>query len=658
MWVDHFTELLNRESRAAHQSLIEPTPKSTHHTIQTYSSSQQRTSISPTASRLKTKRSKTSIEKPKAKKPLKTYGKSSQDIFEFHGGSDGELGNTPRIDFGHNAEQRKSNEKRKIDRASSRRGSQDEGVARKLITSSGGDTELLSTDPKINELLSTAEKDGFVQSSMPPPASKSTSSDQPQRSQTDKIPTSANPAPLGPATTNLLPSATAIYHESQSDDTMSAPMRPSRGKYDEKRPQDLAQSVHLQSMCSDEATRRVDLHLTGSQASSLGALEVIPNKTIATEGTKRSTNVSEEFDLHLESSHLDSPLDPQMSTTINPVVLLPALTDTESAQDELSLSIPEAASKTVTKSTKASKRKRDVDDEPLDELGSDDNALGLPKEHYQPRPSKRRSGGGDGEIVVPADFSKRPEAIGKRKRKTKRHKTTAFQELLPKDEDADEDEEIKVVPDPRFEIPEKKTPKTSTESDQPDVERIDNTEEIQPEALPEPNQAVKSTSQKKRGRPKKVVTTISEEIVLHEVDTDHDQEGVEIEEHVISATAKKSRQRSKTKETATPLTDGQDNNNNNNVGPAAQDDSEAPPASTNILNDITGNINLPNPMTNSSPSMSPIKHNAPPQTPHKSTSLALKGPDKHSPISIGKVSYRVGLSKRARIAPLLRIVRK
>ena len=30
----------------------------------------------------------------------------------------------------------------------------------------------------------------------------------------------------------------------------------------------------------------------------------------------------------------------------------------------------------------------------------------------------------------------------------------------------------------------------------------------------------------------------------------------------------------------------------------------------------------------------------------------------HSPLGLGKVPYRVGLSKKARIAPLLRIVRK
>ncbi|KAE8377044.1 hypothetical protein BDV26DRAFT_293599 [Aspergillus bertholletiae] len=62
----------------------------------------------------------------------------------------------------------------------------------------------------------------------------------------------------------------------------------------------------------------------------------------------------------------------------------------------------------------------------------------------------------------------------------------------------------------------------------------------------------------------------------------------------------------------------------------------------------------------------------PPETPKKSVRELIapsmeigtsgkganKGPGKHSPISTGKVPYRVGLSRRARIAPLLKIVRR
>ena len=646
-----FKELLNRESRAAHQSLIEPTPKSAYPAIGAHSSSQQQTPTSPTASRLKTKRSKTSVEKPKAKKPPKTYGKSSQDIFEFHGGSDGELDTTQRMELAHKPKNSKSNEKKRIDRAVSRQGSQNEGVLRKTITSSGEDTEILSTEPKRHKVSSAAEEEGFSQGSMHPPASKSTSFDQPQRSQKDTMPKTADPLASESSTSSILPPAAVTYLGTHSDDRFSAFMRPT----DEYCSQDLAQSVKFQSMRSDEATRRLDLKLTEKSASSSSAFEILPSTTVNNEGTNRTNNVSEEFNLRLGSSLVDSALEAHMSTTINPAVLLPAPTDTDSAQDELSLSVPEAAGSNVAKPPKAPKRKRTTDEEPLDDLDFDDNALGVPKEHYQPRPSKRRAGGGDNEIIVPTDFSKKPEALGKNKRKTKRHKTTAFQELLPKDED--EDEEMKVVPDPRFEIPEKKTPKPSTESDQPDLERHDNSEDIRPEAQIEPNQAPKSTGQKKRGRPKKVVSDLSEEIVVDEIEADHNHDSIEIDEHLVSATAKKSRKKTKTKETAPPIIDEQDNTNDG--APAAQDDSEAPLANTSILNETNGNTIPPNHTTQSPPSTSPAKANAaPPETPHKPTTPAPKGPDKHSPISSGKVAYRVGLSKRARIAPLLRIVRK
>jgi hypothetical protein len=48
----------------------------------------------------------------------------------------------------------------------------------------------------------------------------------------------------------------------------------------------------------------------------------------------------------------------------------------------------------------------------------------------------------------------------------------------------------------------------------------------------------------------------------------------------------------------------------------------------------------------------------PTQTPTKREVDKEKGPDKHSPLQSGKVPYRVGLSRRMRIEPLLKIVKK
>lgn len=52
-------------------------------------------------------------------------------------------------------------------------------------------------------------------------------------------------------------------------------------------------------------------------------------------------------------------------------------------------------------------------------------------------------------------------------------------------------------------------------------------------------------------------------------------------------------------------------------------------------------------------------HNNDNDNTHNTTNNANKGPDKHSPIAgTSKVPYRVGLSRRARIAPLLKIVKR
>lgn len=59
------------------------------------------------------------------------------------------------------------------------------------------------------------------------------------------------------------------------------------------------------------------------------------------------------------------------------------------------------------------------------------------------------------------------------------------------------------------------------------------------------------------------------------------------------------------------------------------------------------------------PPQTPSKPDQNPSTPVAGSTNTRKGPAKHSPISsTSKVPYRVGLSKRARIAPLLKIVRK
>lgn len=634
-------EILNRESRAAHKSLVEPTPKSSLSATRTYSLSQEQTPTSPTPSLLKTKRSKTSVEISKAKKPVKTYGKSSQDIFEFHGGSDGEVDITSRMDKGHKVEKRKKNGKLEMDKE-----------ARTSVMSSGKDTKLLMTGPKLHDISSAGEKDAYLQGPMPPPASNFSSFEQSQRSEISTKPAITSPTPPKSATNNVIHSAEAPYFDTDSGDRIPTPTRSSLDDVNKEHFRGSAQNVKPHCMRSNEAMKANGLQPTVEMAPSSSASEISPSKTIAVKRTSQPNNVSQGLSSHLDSEHLRSQLDPNISAAVNPVVVLPAPIDTEGGQDELSLSIPKTSGKSPTKPAKASKRKRNVDDERVDELGSDDNGIGVPKEHYQPRPSKRRSGGGDEEIFVPTDFSKKPEAIGKSKRKTKRHKTTAFQELLPKDDD--EDEEVKMEPDPRFVIPEQKPLKISPERGGPDMEINDHTEEPRPEAQPEPKQATKVTGQKKRGRPKKVMTNLSEEMVADEVEADDDQDGAEMVAPAIPATAKQPRKKTKTKERTTPIIDEQDRNDDS--APPPKDVLEDLPA--NPQNKTHGDLVQSELSAKPLPERSPVKTIAMPETPRKSATATAIGPDKHSPISSRKVAYRVGLSKRARIAPLLRIVRK
>jgi hypothetical protein len=82
------------------------------------------------------------------------------------------------------------------------------------------------------------------------------------------------------------------------------------------------------------------------------------------------------------------------------------------------------------------------------------------------------------------------------------------------------------------------------------------------------------------------------------------------------------------------------------------------------LEDDTSN-NRPQVLQPSTTTMKDVANNEvqPPETPSKPTAdsktPSAKGPGKHSPISSTcKVPYRVGLSKRARIAPLLRIIKR
>lgn len=107
------------------------------------------------------------------------------------------------------------------------------------------------------------------------------------------------------------------------------------------------------------------------------------------------------------------------------------------------------------------------------------------------------------------------------------------------------------------------------------------------------------------------------------------------------------------------ISDNSVENCDNNIIPSA---TPPPLSSPAIVNQLTPEPRVDNHNLRTSVEISEsfvdkkIEPAPPAETPKKPT---VKGPDKHSPIAVtAKVAYRVGLSRKARIAPLLKVVRK
>ena len=435
----------------------------------------------------------------------------------------------------------------------------------------------------------------------------------------------------------------------------------------------------------------------------------------------------------------------------------------EGGHDELAFSEPSPIADTMKPRLLESDEKRQLKDKQhIDELGSDEIDVGLPKEQYQPRPSRSRSGQVESDVIVPADFSKRPETLVKpsvKTKKSKRRKTTALAKATPKYE-SDEEEitplfsvakstestnsESKTAPDyvksanietlrvdtdaqsdhratPSVNIPvskkqrgrpHKKVAEPSEEVPEEQLRLDDGEEEPTAEIAEEchaketsevlkPSASAKQKSQlqkkslapleepileqllanndeepdgdltgelqeeqgkedlqpavegpalkKQRGRPKKKPASASEHIIS-DVDT-HEEEVSSVSKTQL---AKNHWKRKKTTHGEQPSTT--DNDTDNDPHPPTSLPSTQPPIETLTpfvetqpnANTANGSMNYP---TKNYPAV-------PPSTPSKPTNAGEKGPDKHSPLRSGKVGYRVGLSKKARIEPLLRVVRK
>lgn len=298
-----------------------------------------------------------------------------------------------------------------------------------------------------------------------------------------------------------------------------------------------------------------------------------------------------------------------------------------------------------------------------DEHGIDEIAIGLPPEQYKPRPSRSRSGHGDASLFLPEDFSKRPESLAKLKRRKNRRKTTAF-------ERPPEDSEEEAIAQVRDFITQEGSSKPATDIAKPSPKPLE--ERLRELQSVEPMNKVGTTKRKGRRHVQEnieehepVVAPFSEEQPSKGISsmangTNHVQEHglskiIETEKpppqhqnllkietaQLISTQTSSSRPASMKRKFSLSATPHDGDDGGNCDSPVSQNPEKIPPPQQN-------------PTPSSSPS--PIKQQLrPPQTPPKSAST---GPDKHSPLNSSKVAYRVGLSKRARIEPLLRIVRK
>lgn len=610
------------------------------------------------------------MEKPRAKKPLKTYGSQGRDIFEIHVTSDGELHST-------------TPKRPRFEESKPKRSQNTYGRTGALSSSN---TEILerSFDSTDNNALS-----GGL---MPLLALESTSTEHPPGLEGIAVlKTVSGPGPFEwdplysqeKIPIGAMPSQDPAVHLDFPDEGTNS---------SRKRSRDEMEASNVQH--------------TGLTEPSSSARVFSPDKAITV--ARKSLS----FSPPREDCVIDDPVMPLNSNSHTVTQIhdhtgpVPKQVQNDELVDELSLSAPTAS---VTSKCQIKPQKYpELSGRREDELDSDENAIGLPKDNYQPRPSKSRSRHGNGELLIPADYSKRPEALSKKKRKLSRRKTTAFHELIPKEELQEEEEDDEVVNKVSFKAPESKFPKSVTEQNELHLETMDKAEVDK-----EPNErrlepiGKPTGSTKQRGRPKKAATMESLEHETTEFEEQvsparptieasmpENEAGPQLAKQATESKKQRGRPKKGAAETSKaksfeandasierdsepedsnhPTTAKKLHKKSRNTGPPmaiseefiedSDDDfgavDEGGSVPNGVLEETQGNAvpSKPAEKAASSPSPSKLK-SVPPETPNKQGSLS-KGPDKHSPISSGKVSYRVGLSKRQRIAPLLRIVRK
>ena len=275
----------------------------------------------------------------------------------------------------------------------------------------------------------------------------------------------------------------------------------------------------------------------------------------------------------------------------------------------------------------------------------------LPQEHYKPRRSRFRGGDDVDGLVESIDFSKRPEAAIKIKKKSKlsRRKTTGGAIVVHvDDEEADRFGEVEEEPFQPSKSRASKTPVPTIEDDEGEAD------ELLKADFPRPK--------RKRGRPKKQTgDELTSEAATSAIEEQKSSE------RAGGSSKRKGKKKDKKEPTASEQ-DLQENRQASDLEAGVEEAGE--PTGRGKTAEVELHVepepSTPSPQRLTAQSLADKTNTADPtrtapelqptdtQTPKEGT----KGPTRHSPISSSKVRYRVGLSRTARIEPLLRIVRK
>ena len=617
--------------RAAHRSLIDCTPTNSLNSSSKPQDSHLQSQRTSSSSKSKLKRAQTAVKEPRAKTPLKRYGTDTKrDIFYFDGDSDEGASGEP----GQWLDQRLLGSNRTL--------------------SSGDAVALESTGPLQARIINGIEHAKKI-IDMPPPASKSSSFEQTQVSESYSI-TQSQKVESNKKSVKLKPTdKTGLVSSDYSEGRMPTPMMSSCESDDRQHVRKFGsvQQEPGSHRDSDDPSRLYDAEQRsrGCESSSRKSASHGYRDQAVENLTDQNDPASDKVLGRLPQDHLQD----QVCSDGR----LPKSFQCLETTDELSLPThgPETWSANQTSLSETKKRKRESDQTRVDEADSDDVAVGLPKDQYEPRPSRSRSGRSTGEVIIPDDFSKRPETIAKKKKLLK-SKTTTFQEFSSENRG-----EIGNAPlNPQTEVSEV-VPQTliSELSSTPGLdksERFDGNDMEEGKLTSKPPEKSEKTNKKQRGRPKKPAPSTA----LGEDPRNQLEPGSGLSiDHEDRETAKSGASGRKTKKAASakPEEAALSAELVQGSGDELGDSEKTIHMHEKTLGEISVNQKVSKATGKSAESTSPKKClDEPPQTPRKDDPPKHKDSDKHSPISSGKVGYRVGLSKRARIAPLLRVVRK